>query len=191
VQSDSDSDDGDARAKKQTGAPGDYPGVEDIDVLDENRLWAKLAGDVMAETGLSPPRLVRVEDAERALGGNTLPALGPSTAGPEMEEGAGGVGSPTGVVSPASARGPLSPSAPALRSGSPSVPLKPVTRTPLPPRGSQGRLVTSVHCCWLLVVGPWAGGHALAGSGAGGCVCAPAHNLLPCAVVVQRSPRSR
>lgn len=158
MQSDSDSDDGDARAKKQTGAPGDYPGVEDIDVLDEHRLWAKLAGDVMAETGLSPPRLVRLEDAERALGGNTLPALGPSTAGPEMEEGVGGIGAAAGVVSPGSALGPMSPTAPALRSGSPSVPLKPVTRTPLPPRGSQGKCGVDVMLVRSLcrgVVGRW------------------------------------
>ncbi len=138
---DDDDDDGGVAGKKGgAGGAGEYPGPDDIDVLDDARLWTKLAGDVMAETGLSPPRLIRTEDQDRSA----LLPLGPEAdeAGP-LSPGGVGVG---GVTSPSLAG---SASAPALRSGSPSAALKPVVRSPLPPRVAVAGTCASCDGVWV------------------------------------------
>jgi hypothetical protein len=46
--------------------PGDYPGPDDLDVLVSSKMWTKVGGGALAETGLAPARLIREE--ERAKG---------------------------------------------------------------------------------------------------------------------------
>jgi hypothetical protein len=46
--------------------PGDYPGPDDLDVLASSKMWTKVGGGALAETGLAPARLIREE--ERAKG---------------------------------------------------------------------------------------------------------------------------
>ena len=86
---DSDDDSGDDEKANET--PGDYPGVDDIDEVEERRLWTKLAGGAMAETGLAAPRVIRNEERDRAAGQSDSPwktAEAPPAieTGPEQED---------------------------------------------------------------------------------------------------------
>lgn len=45
--------------------PGDYPSADDLDTLLNSKMWTKVGGGSLAETGLAPPRLIREEERAR------------------------------------------------------------------------------------------------------------------------------
>ncbi len=102
MQDAAESDEDSAEEDKPTETPGDYPGVDDLDTVDDARLWTKLSGGLMAETGLTAPRLLRNEDKDRGGNGEApWKAMAPeplSTAGPEMDEKASTPSTPGAVL---------------------------------------------------------------------------------------------
>ena len=76
---DSDDTDSDDEAKSSDGhnnglhkgfenMPGDYPTADDLDVLVTSKMWTKVGGGSLAESGLMPPRLIREEErAKQAI----------------------------------------------------------------------------------------------------------------------------
>ncbi len=67
--SDDDSDDSDGGKHRDVdNVPGDYPTADDLDVMLSSKMWTKVGSGTLAETGLSPPRLIREEEAMKASG---------------------------------------------------------------------------------------------------------------------------
>jgi hypothetical protein len=133
VDVDSSEDEGEMAAKNKHSSPGDYPGADDVDSVEEVKLWTKIGGGAMAETGLAAPRLLKAEDGSAAPAVDT--AAEASTPAAEGDAGAS-LSTSSGVApSPSVAAKLTSPSGVALRSGTPSVPLQPVTRSPQMRRG--------------------------------------------------------
>jgi len=125
----SDSDESDGKGREASGGAGEYPDGEDLDVLLDSKMWTKVGGGSLAETGLTAPRLIREEEAQKVAAGGK-PGSADSTGGPLVS-----VATPPLPTTPhsQSQAPPMSPGfskGASLRSGSPSVPLKPVTRSP-------------------------------------------------------------